>query len=151
MPLAVEPGSCSNARMRGSLIFAAAVGALLVGCGGSNPPAQNPPPGYYGQPPQGYQQPPPQGYQQPPPGYQQPAPGYQQPAPAPAPAPAAAPAPAPAATTPPPAATPAPAASGTPTAIPGVVKNANGTCTWTPPSLNGQPTSPMTGPCPPGI
>lgn len=56
--------------------------------------------------------------------------------------------------TPPPSQTaPAPAAagSGTPTAIPGVLKYANGTCSITPPSLNGQPAAPIVGPCPPGI
>jgi len=139
----------------GLFVFAAAAGAFAVACGGSDPKPQSPPPGYQQQPPPGYQQQPPPGYQQqPPPGYQQqPPPGYQQQPPGgyqqPAPAPAPTPAPAPAA--PAPAAAPAPSATGTPTAIPGVVKNADGTCTWTPPSLNGQPTSPMTGPCPPGI
>jgi hypothetical protein len=54
--------------------------------------------------------------------------------------------------TPPPAqTTPAAAGSGTPTAIPGVMKYANGTCSITPPSLNGQPAAPIVGPCPPGI
>jgi hypothetical protein len=32
-----------------------------------------------------------------------------------------------------------------------VMKNADGTCSITPPSMNGQPAAPLVGPCPPGI
>jgi hypothetical protein len=54
--------------------------------------------------------------------------------------------------TPPPAQTaPAPAGSGTPTAIPGVMKYSNGTCSITLPTANGQPGTPLVGPCPPGV
>lgn len=77
--------------------------------------------------------------------YYQPAPQpYPAAQPGPAPGPAPAPAPAPAATTPAPAAT---GSAGTPTAIPGVTKNADGTCSV---MMPGNP-APLTGPCPPGI
>lgn len=39
----------------------------------------------------------------------------------------------------------------TATAIPGVMKNADGTCSVTLPSLNGQPSAPIVGACPPGL
>lgn len=130
--LASAPEACKSARMKYVSTLCVVVGALFVGaCGGSNEPepqTQNqPPPGYY------QQQPPPQYGPAP----AQPAP-MAQPAPAPAPAPAA-----PAPTDP----GAAPAATGTPTAIPGVMKNADGTCSLTVP---GAP-QPMVGPCPPGI
>jgi hypothetical protein len=108
----------------GVLLAAAVVAFGLTACGSKQQQPEQP---------QGY-------YQQPPPQYQQPPPTYQQPAPAPV---EAAPAPAPAAT---PAATPAASGSSTPTAIPGVVKNADGTCSLQVPG--GQP---IAGPCPPGI
>ncbi|MEZ4226350.1 MAG: hypothetical protein R3B13_35725 [Polyangiaceae bacterium] len=112
-------------------VFLALGAFLLVACGGSNeqdPQTQNqPPPGYYQQPQPQYA-----------PAPAQPAP-MAQPAPAPAPVPATTGAP----TDP----NAAPAATGTPTAIPGVMKNADGTCSLTVP---GAP-QPMVGPCPPGI
>ena len=39
----------------------------------------------------------------------------------------------------------------TSTIIPGVMKNADGTCSVTIPSLNGQPSAPIVGACPPGL
>lgn len=50
--------------------------------------------------------------------------------------------------------TPAPqpaSSTGTPTAIPGVMKMPDGTCSVTLPSMTGQPSAPMVGPCPPGV
>jgi hypothetical protein len=140
----------------GALALVAALSALgmLVACTQEQP--QSPPPGYYQQPPQqGYQAPPPGYTAAPPPGYataQPAAPAYTAPPQAPQPEYTAQPVPAepaPAATAPAP--TAAPAGSGTPTAIPGVTKNPDGTCSITPPSFNGQPSKPLTGPCPPGI
>lgn len=88
-----------------------------------------------GQDPQYPQQPYPQPYPQPQ-AYPQP---YPQPGAYPAPAPAPYPAPA----------TPAPA-GGTPTSLPGVLRMADGTCQFTPPSLDpNTPSAPITVPCPP--
>ncbi len=110
--------------MKHGLVFLALGAGIAFGCS-KEPEPQAPPQGYY--------------QQAPPPQQQQP---YPQAQPAPAPAPMAT-------DTAPPATTTAPATSasgGTPTAIPGVTKNADGTCSLTVPG--GQP---MNGPCPPGI
>jgi len=114
--------------MNRALFLATSLALATAACGSSKNEPETPPQGYY------QQQPAPM---QPAPAPMQPAPAPMQPAPAPA-----ATAPAPAATTPAPAAS----SSATPTAIPGVMKNADGTCSITPPG--GQP---LTGPCPPGL
>lgn len=148
---------------RGALVLIASVFGLGLAVACTEQQPQSPPPGYYQQPPQqGYYQQPPRSYA-PQPGYTAaPPPGYATARPA-APAYTAAPQPtytaqpvpaqpAPTATAPAPAAsTPEPAAAGKPTKIPGVTKTPDGQCHWTPPSFNGKPSKPLTGPCPPGI
>ena len=97
---------------------------LLAACkDDQQQPAQYPQQPYQQQP---YQQ---QPYQQQP--YAQPQPTYTQPAPT---------------TT-----TPGTTGGQTATAIPGVMKNADGTCSITLPSMTGQPSAPIVGACPPGI
>lgn len=104
------------------------VGLALVACAKDPPPSQYPQqPGYNPQQPQYPQQP--QQYPQQPQPYPQQPQQPQQPQHPQQPA----------------------AGDGQPTAIPGVLKNANGTCSITPPSLTGQPVAPLVGPCPPGL
>jgi hypothetical protein len=111
---------------RAILVLAAALAGFCFACEEERPPPQYPPQPY----PQQY---PPQPYPQ---QHPQPQP-YPQPQPAPVPAPTTtAPAPAPTSTS----------------AIPGVVKNPDGTCSITPPALGGgEPPQPIQIPCPPGM
>ncbi len=106
------------------VVLGSCVAVALACSKKSDPPPQEPQP-YYQQQPQPYPQQQPQPY---PTAQPQPYPTAQ-----PQPAPTAAPA--------------ATGSAGTPTAIPGVTKNADGTCAIMVPGG----TAPMVMPCPPGI
>jgi hypothetical protein len=115
-------GSSLLARGYGICFLAAVMSFGVMACEPREEEPEYPP-----QPYPAYPQPYPQTYPQP---YPQ-----QQPYPQPAPAGTA----------------PAPASSGTPTMLPGVTKNPDGTCSFTPPPPigNAQNPQPMTVPCPP--